>query len=232
MLYLKSVLTPAEVAEARAILESAQWEDGRVTSGSLPASIKRNRQLPAQGASTQALQQLVLQALRRNQLFFSAALPNRIAPPMFNRYDAADGAEQGGYLADHVDVALRYLPDGERVRTDMSCTLFFSDPGEYDGGELVVSDSWRDEHVKLAAGDMLLYPGDKIHRVNPITRGCRFASFIWLESMIRNEQQRNLLFQMDRDLMALRAEAQGRQSPAIVGLTGAYHNLLRMWAQG
>lgn len=232
MLHLKSVLTPAEVAEARAILESAQWEDGRVTSGSLPASIKRNRQLPAQGASTQALQQLVLQALRRNQLFFSAALPNRIAPPMFNRYDAADGVEQGDYLADHVDVALRYLPDGERVRTDMSCTLFFSDPEEYDGGELVVSGSWRDEHIKLAAGDMLLYPGDKIHRVNPVTRGCRFASFIWLESMIRNEQQRNLLFQMDRDLMALRAGAQGQQSPAITGLTGAYHNLLRMWAQG
>lgn len=232
MLHLKSVLTPAEVAEARAMLESAQWEDGRVTSGSLPASIKRNRQLPAQGASTQALQQLVLQSLRRNQLFFSAALPNRIAPPMFNRYDAGDDDGAGDYLADHVDVALRYLPDGERVRTDMSCTLFFSDPEEYDGGELVVSSSWRDEHVKLAAGDMLLYPGDKIHRVNPVTRGCRFASFIWLESMIRNEQQRNLLFQMDRDLMALRAETPGQQSPAIVGLTGAYHNLLRMWAQG
>ena len=228
MLHLTSVLNPQELAQARAVLAAAGWEDGRVTSGSLPADIKRNRQLPQQGQASQQLQQLVLQALRRSQLFFSAALPRRIAPPMFNRYDA----EHGDYLDDHVDVALRLLPDGERVRTDMSCTLFLSDPHEYEGGELVLRDSWRDEAVKLAAGDLLLYPGDKIHRVNRVTRGCRLASFFWLESMVRSEEQRNLLFRMDRDLMLLRAEAQGVQSPAVLGLTGAYHNLLRMWAQG
>ena len=228
MLHLKSVLNPQELAQARAALAAAGWEDGRVTSGSLPADIKSNRQLPQQGQASQQLQQLVLQALRRSQLFFSAALPRRIAPPMFNRYDA----EHGDYLDDHVDVALRLLPDGERVRTDLSCTLFLSDPHEYEGGELVLQDSWRDEAVKLAAGDLLLYPGNKIHRVNPVTRGCRLASFFWLESMVRSEEQRNLLFRMDRDLMLLRAEAQGAPSPAVLGLTGAYHNLLRMWAQG
>lgn len=228
MLHLKAVLNDTELAHARAALAGADWEDGRITSGSLPDSIKRNGQLPQQGPLAQHLQQLVLHALRRNQLFFSAALPRHIAPAMFSRYDG----ERQDYLDDHVDVAMRYLPDGERVRTDLSCTLFLSHPDEYEGGELVLADSWRDEHVKLAAGDMLLYPADKIHRVNPVTKGCRYASFFWLESMVRSEAQRRLLFQMDRDLMLLRIEAQDASSTAVLGLTGAYHNLLRMWAQG
>lgn len=158
----------------------------------------------------------------------SCSFRPRIAPPMFNRYDG----QHGDYLDDHVDVALRFLPDGERVRTDMSCILFLSDPQEYEGGELVLQDTWRAEAIKLAAGDLLLYTGDRIHRVNPVTRGCRLASFFWLESMVRSDEQRRLLFQMDRDLMRLRAEAQGAPSPAVLGLTGAYHNLLRMWAEG
>ena len=216
MLHLHSVLNPDELAQARAALQAADWEDGRVTSRSLPASINSNRQLPQQGAVAQRLQQMVLQALRRNQLFFSAALPRRIAPPMFNRYEG----QHGDYLDDHVDVALRFLPCGERVRTDMSCTLFLSDPQEYEGGELVLQDTWRDEAIKLAAGDLLLYTGDRIHRVNPVTRGCRLACFFWLESMVRRDEQRRLLFQMARDLVRLRAEAQGAPSPAVLGLTG------------
>ena len=231
MLHLTSVLDAAELAQVRAMLAEADWEDGRTTSGSLPAQIKRNRQLPAQAAATQRLQQLVLNALRRNQLFFSAALPRQIAPPMFSRYQGS-ASHPGDYLADHVDVAMRILPDGEKIRTDLSCTLFLSDPEEYAGGELVVHDSWRDEQVKLKAGDMLLYPADKIHRVNPVTAGQRYASFFWIESMVRSEEQRRLLFQMDRDLMLLRASAQDGQSSAVLGLTGAYHNLLRMWGQG
>lgn len=231
MLHLTSVLDAAELAKVRAMLAEADWEDGRATSGSLPPQIKRNGQLPPQGPVTQPLQQLVLNALRRKQLFFSAALPRKIAPPMFSRYQGSE-EHPGDYLDDHVDVAMRILPDGARVRTDLSCTLFLSDPEEYEGGELVITDSWRDEQLKLKAGDMLLYPADKIHRVNPVTAGQRYASFFWVESMVRSEEQRRLLFQMDRDLMLLRATAQDGQAPAVLGLTGAYHNLLRMWGQG
>lgn len=226
MLHLQSVLTPEELHAMRVILAQAGWVDGRVTSGSQPAHMKRNRQLPEQGEACQQLQSMVLAALRRNQLFFSAALPGKIAPPMFNCYQADD------QLDDHVDVALRYTSNGERVRGDLSCTLFLSEPSEYDGGELVIADGWRDERVKLAAGDMVLYPANRVHRVEPVRRGVRLACFFWTESMVRSAEQRELLFELDRNLMRLRGQpalAEAAQ-PALLGLTGVYHNLLRLWA--
>ncbi|MRW89918.1 Fe2+-dependent dioxygenase [Duganella sp. FT80W] len=225
MLHLKSVLTDDEVAAVRNILAAAEWVDGRLTSGTQSADLKRNRQLPEQGAACQQAQQIVLSALRRNQLFFSAALPGKISPPLFSWYEAGD------YLDDHVDVALRYS-GGERVRGDLSCTLFLSEPDSYSGGELVIADAWRDEVVKLAAGDMVLYPANRVHRVKPIEAGARQACFFWIESMVRSAEQRDLLFEMDRNLMQLRAEpaATAEARAALLGLTGVYHNLLRQWA--
>lgn len=226
MLHLKSVLTPEELATMREVMAAADWTDGRITSGSQPAHSKRNLQLPEQGAACQQLQAMVLAALRRNQLFFSAALPAKIAPPMFNCYQTGD------HLDDHVDVALRYMSSGERVRGDLSCTLFLSEPEEYDGGELVIADAWRDETVKLAAGDMVLYPANRVHRVLPVERGARLGCFFWIESMVRSTEQRDLLFELDRNLMQLRGQAseQDTANPGLLGLTGVYHNLLRMWA--
>lgn len=223
MLHLKQVFTADEVRCARALLEQGDWVDGRITSGSLPGALKRNRQLPEQSAGAVRLQEMVLAALRRNQLFFSAALPRQIGTPMFNRYDAG-----GDHLGDHVDVAMRFMADGSCVRTDVSCTLFLSEPDEYEGGELVVADSWEDKHIKLPAGDMLLYPATTIHRVQPVHAGVRYASFFWTESMVREGERRRLLFDMDCQLMSLRTRLPG-DDPAVVGLGATYHNLLRMW---
>lgn len=224
-LHLKSILTRNEVAHARQVLATADWVDGRVTSGTQYAAIKNNRQLPEQGAASVQLQALVLAALRRSQMFFSAALPARIGPPLFNHYDNAHN-----FLADHGDVALRMLADGGSVRTDLSGTLFLSDPDEYEGGELVIRDSWRDEVVKLAAGDLFLYPANTIHRVEPVRQGHRYACFFWTQSLVRSNEQRSLLFDMDCHLMRLRGEL-SEGDPAVVGLGATYHNLLRMWAE-
>lgn len=226
LLHVKQVLTAAELREARAILDQAAWGDGRVTAGVQSAQVKNNEQLPQEGQATQALQHIVLRGLTRHLTFFSAALPKRVFPPLFNRYGGAANA-----FGNHVDNAVRYLPGqlGERVRTDVSCTLFLSDPDEYDGGELVVEDTFGAHPIKLPAGDMVLYPGTSVHRVEPVTRGFRIASFFWLESMVRSDEQRRLLFEMDTHLMKLRQSA-GETDPAVIGLTGTYHNLLRMWA--
>jgi PKHD-type hydroxylase len=172
-----------------------------------------------------ALRQILLRGLERSALFFSAALPKHISPPMFNRY----GGSANTY-GNHVDSAVRFLPDGKgRVRTDVSCTVFLAEPEEYDGGELVIEDTYGSQRVKLAAGSMVVYPGTSVHRVDPVTRGHRLASFFWIQSMVRSDEQRRLLFDMDQHLIALRQQA-GEADPAIVGLTGSYHNLLRMWA--
>lgn len=226
LLHVKQVLTAAELREARAILQQASWVDGRVTAGVQSARAKNNEQLPQEGQATQALQHIVLRGLNRHLTFFSAALPKRVFPPLFNRYGGAANA-----FGNHVDNAVRYLPGklGERVRTDVSCTLFLADPDEYDGGELVVEDTFGSHPIKLPAGDMVLYPGTSVHRVEPVTRGFRVASFFWLESMVRSDEQRRLLFEMDTHLMQLR-QSVGEGDPAVVGLTGTYHNLLRMWA--
>ena len=226
LLHVKQVLTADELREARAVLTRATWSDGRATAGVQSAQMKNNEQLLQDSAETKALQQIVLGGLNRHAMFFSAALPKRVYPPLFNRYGGAANA-----FGNHVDNAVRFIPGslGERVRTDISCTLFLNEPAEYDGGELTVEDTFGAQRIKLAAGDMVLYPGTSVHRVEPVTRGHRFASFFWLESMVRSDEQRRLLFDMDTHLMRLR-ESVGETDAAVIGLTGTYHNLLRMWA--
>jgi PKHD-type hydroxylase len=226
LLHVKQVLNADELGEVRAILKRAMWGDGRVTAGVQSAQAKNNEQLPQDGAETKPLKRIVLRALNRHAVFFSAALPKRVFPPLFNRYGGTSNS-----FGNHVDNAVRFVPGtaGERVRTDVSCTLFLADPGEYDGGELTVEDTFGPQCVKLPAGDMVLYPGTSVHRVEPVTRGHRIASFFWIESMVRSDEQRRLLFDMDSHLMRLRASV-GETDPAVIGLTGTYHNLLRLWA--
>lgn len=226
LLHVREVLNADELREARAILARAAWGDGRVTAGVQSAQAKNNEQLPQDAAETKALQRIVLGALNRHALFFSAVLPKRVFPPLFNRYGGAANA-----FGDHVDNAVRYVPggQGERVRTDVSCTLFLADPDEYDGGELAIADTYGTQRIKLPAGDMVIYPGTSVHRVEPVTRGHRVASFFWIESMVRSDEARRLLYEMDSHLMRLRTSV-GETDPAVIGLTGTYHNLLRMWA--
>lgn len=225
LLHVREVLNADELGEARRILADAPWGDGRVTAGVQSAQAKNNQQLPQGSDASRALQAIVLRGLNRHKLFFSAALPRQVFPPLFNRYGGAANA-----FGNHVDNAIRYVPgSGERVRTDVSCTLFLAQPDEYDGGELVVEDTFGDQRIKLPAGDMVLYPGTSVHRVEPVTRGFRLASFFWVESMVRSDEQRRLLFDLDTHLMRLRTE-QGEEHPSAIGLMGVYHNLLRMWA--
>lgn len=226
LIRIPDVLTADEVRQARAILADAPWGDGKVTSGVQSAQVKNNEQLPETAPQTLSLQRLVLQRLQQHPVFFSAALPKEVSPPMFNRYGGTANA-----FGNHVDSAVRYLRDGAgRVRTDVSCTLFLSEPDEYDGGELVIEDTFGRQGVKLPAGHLVLYPGTSVHRVEPVTRGHRLASFFWVQSMVRSDEQRRLLFDMDTHLMQLRTTV-GETDPAVVGLTGTYHNLLRMWAE-
>ena len=226
LLHIHQVLRADELRQARTLLQHAPWADGRATAGVQSAQAKNNSQLPQDCAEAKALQQIVVTGLNRHALFFSAALPKRVFPPLFNRYAGAANA-----FGNHVDNAVRFIPGspGERLRTDISCTLFLADPASYDGGELVVQDTFGTHPVKLAAGDMVLYPGTSVHRVEPVTRGARLASFFWVESMVRSDEQRRLLFDMDSHLMQLRSSV-GEQDPAVIGLTGTYHNLLRLWA--
>lgn len=224
LLQVRQVLTPDELRQAREVLAHSPWSDGRVTSGAQSAQAKNNEQLPEACEETKALQGLVLRGLQRHATFFSAALPRQVSPPLFNRYGGAHNS-----FGNHVDSAVRYVPGtAERIRTDISCTLFLSEPDEYDGGELKLEDSFGAQSMKLAAGDMVIYPGNSVHRVEPVTRGHRLASFFWVQSMVRNNEQRRLLFDMDMHLMSLRTQV-GETDPAVIGLTGTYHNLLRMW---
>ena len=224
LLTIPQVLDAAGVARARDLLAAAAWADGRATAGRQAAQVKNNEQLQPGSDHHRELQALVLQALEKHPLFFSATLPKRVLPPLFNRYAGASNA-----YGSHVDQAVRYLPGGvQRVRTDISCTLFLSDPADYDGGELVVQDTYGEQRVKLAAGDLVVYPGTSVHRVEPVTRGARLASFFWIESLVRGDEQRRLLYDMDMSLMRLR-QAMG-ETAELVQLTGTYHNLLRMWA--
>lgn len=224
LLTVPDVLDADTVQRARALLANAPWTDGRSTAGPQAAAVKNNEQLPHRCDAAAALRTLVLQALDRHPLVFSAALPRRVLPPMFNRYRGDTNA-----YGDHVDQAIRFSPDsGERVRTDLSCTLFLSDPADYDGGALVIRTAFGEQRVKLPAGHLVLYPGTSVHRVEPVTRGERLASFFWIESMVREDDRRQLLFDLDLQLMKLR-ETHGETDVA-VGLTGTYHNLLRMWA--
>lgn len=224
LLHIRQVLLPDTLQLARAWLADARWADGRITSGAQSALVKHNEQLAENDPLTQRLQQLVQDGLARHPQFFSAALPKQVSPPMFNRYGG-----QHNHFGNHVDSAVRHLPGGAgRVRTDVSCTLFLAEPHEYDGGELVIEDTFGTHRVKLPAGDLVLYPGSSVHRVEPVTRGHRIASFFWVQSMVRSDEQRRLLHDMDLHLMALRSQ-HGEGDAAIVGLTSSYHNLLRMW---
>jgi PKHD-type hydroxylase len=223
LIRLPAVLSPAALAQAQARLAQAAWLPGARTAGSQAAQVKANEQLDPADPACAELQNLVLTALERQPHFLSAALPKRVLPPQFNRY----GAELNRY-GDHVDQAIRYTPSGQRLRSDLSATLFLSEPADYDGGELVIQHAFGEERVKLAAGDLLLYPGSSVHRVEPVTRGQRLASFFWVESLVRSESRRRLLYDMDMALMALR-DRHG-DSAETVALTGSYHNLLREWA--
>ncbi|MGY0195653.1 Fe2+-dependent dioxygenase [Leptothrix sp. BB-4] len=229
LLHVPQVLSADELAQARALLLDAPWADGGVTAGVQSAQVKNNLQLPQAHPTTQALQKLVLAGLNRHVTFFSAALPKKVFPPLFNRYGGAHNA-----FGNHVDNAVRFITSGpqtgQRVRTDVSCTLFLADPADYDGGELVIEDTYGSQRVKLPAGDLVLYPGTSVHRVEPVTRGTRIASFFWIESMVRSDEQRRLLFDMDRHLMHLR-QSVGETDAGVIGLTGTYHNLLRLWAE-
>lgn len=226
LLHLKQLLTPDEVRTAQTLLgDDAPWMDGRSSAGAQAVTQKNNQQLAQDSAASRQLQALVLAALQRDPLFFSATLPRKIFNPLFNRYSGA-----ANFYGAHVDGAvLHSSASGEWVRSDISCTLFLADPGEYDGGELCIQEAHSTRQVKLPAGDMVLYPSSSVHQVAPVTRGARLASFFWVESMVRSTEQRLLLWNMDMDLLKLRSRV-GETDPAVVGLTGTYHNLLRMWA--
>jgi len=224
LLQVRGVLGADEVRHALDVLAGAPWGDGRLTAGEQSARAKNNEQLAEDCAASQTLQALVLAGLQRHPLFFSAALPKQVSPPLFNRYGGAANS-----FGNHVDGAVRYLRDGAgRVRTDISCTVFLASPDDYDGGELVIEDTYGAQRVKLPAGDAVLYPGTSVHRVEPVTRGQRIGCYFWIQSMVRSDEQRRLLFDMDMHLMRLRSTV-GETDPAVVGLSGTYHNLLRMW---
>jgi PKHD-type hydroxylase len=224
LLSIPEVLTGDQVAEAREQLARADWVDGRVTAGYQSSRVKHNRQLPEDHPAARALGEMILAALQRSPLFISAALPLRIFPPLFNQY------EGGQSFGSHVDNAIRQVPGtGFRIRTDLSATLFLSQPDEYDGGELAVEDTYGVHTVKLPAGDMVLYPSTSLHHVRPVTRGARIASFFWIQSLVRDDGERTLLFDLDTAIQRLSAEAPDH--PAAVQLTGVYHNLVRRWAE-
>ena len=224
LVHVRQVLDPDALARVRTLLSGAPWADGRITAGPQSAQVKNNLQLPDSAPASVAARAIVLEGLERHALFFAAALPKRIYPPLFNRYEGSANA-----FGNHVDNAVRTVPaTGQRVRTDLSATLFLADPADYDGGELVIEDTFGPQGVKLPAGDLVLYPSTSVHRVLPVTRGERLASFFWIESMVRDDGQRRLLYDVDMAILELR-QAYGEIAPA-VALTGAYHNLLRRWA--
>ena len=221
---IPGVLTPDQVRYMRERLAASPWVDGLATAGYQGARVKDNRQIDEAAPLARELGDIVLGALERNPLFISAALPNRVYPPLFNRY------EGGMHFGNHVDNAVRLLPgNGAKIRTDISATLFLSSTEEYDGGELLVEDTYGAHAIKLPAGDMVMYPATSLHRVTPVARGARLASFLWIESMVRNDAQRTLLFDLDNAIQRLNAS--GADATACAHLTACYHNLLRMWAQ-
>jgi PKHD-type hydroxylase len=223
MLHVPNVLTREQVLDLRRRLDASAWVDGRETVGAQGAQVKHNRQLPESSALALELGRIVQQALDACPLFFAAALPLRTIPPLFNRYA---GGEHYGL---HVDGAVRNVPgSAQRVRTDVSSTLFLSEPEDYDGGELVVVDTYGEHAVKLAAGDMIVYSSSSLHRVEPVTRGERVCSFFWTQSMVRDDGKRGMLFDLDQNIQKLRARLGDCEE--VVGLTGHYHNLLRQWA--
>ncbi len=238
LLRIHQVLSPDELMQVRRLVLGADWADGRVTAGSQSGAVKNNQQLPEDLPAAQQARHMVSVALARHPMFVTGALPRSVYPPLFNRYRGATN-----HFGDHIDNAVRtHAATARHVRTDISCTLFLSDPASYDGGELVVQDTYGEQRIKFDAGDLVMYPGSSVHRVEPVTRGERLACFFWVESMVRHDAQRRLLYDMDMAITALRRQELARahatgstgstpaESAEVVRLTGCYHNLLRMWA--
>ena len=225
LLEIPDVLNRSQLSEIRRLMAAADWIDGNATSGEQSAQAKRNMQLPEESDLARQLGQVVLTALSRSPLFISAALPQKVFPPLFNRY--AEGEAFGA----HIDNAIRRVSGTDhRVRSDLSATLFLNEPEDYDGGELRILDTYGGQSVKLRAGRMVLYPASSVHQVTPVTRGARLASFFWIQSMVREDAARSLLFDLDRAVQALAAD-RGLKDAEVIRLTGIYHNLLRRWAE-
>ncbi|MEY4516101.1 MAG: hypothetical protein RL180_447 [Pseudomonadota bacterium] len=226
LIHVADVLSAEQVAQARQQLNDTDWADGKITAGHQSGQVKRNLQLPQQHPVALSLGELITTQLERHPTFISAALPARIYPPLFNRYD------EGMDFGHHVDNAIRLDPlTGRYVRTDLSATLFLSDPTEYEGGELVMDQADGPKAIKLPAGDLILYPATTVHHIRPITRGQRIAAFFWVQSMVRDQGQRELLFNLDISVQQLNQSPDGDVAATAVRLTGTYHNLLRMWAE-
>ena len=225
LLHIPEVFTTDEVRALRRKLDAGPWADGNMTSGHQSATAKRNQQLPEEAAVAREVSALVAQALNANPMFVSAALPHTLFPPLFNRY------EGGGEFGTHVDNAIRQQRGGAlRIRSDLSATLFLSEPEDYDGGELVIEEMYGPQTVKLPAGDLVLYPSKSLHHVTPVTRGARVSSFMWLQSLVRDDADRETLFRMDVAIQRVALE-KGLKDQAVIELTGVYHNLLRRWAE-
>jgi PKHD-type hydroxylase len=225
LVHIPAVLTRDELVHCRTTFALSDWTDGKITAGVQSAEAKRNLQVPEGSPQSRQLGDMVLKALGRSPLFNAAALPLRVFPPLFNRYD------EGMRFDPHVDNAIRFVPGANvRVRTDISATLFISDPKDYDGGELVIEDTYGSQSVKLPAGDLVLYPATSLHRVTPIKRGARWASFFWVQSMVKDDGKRRELFELDRAITEVRV-ALGDAHHAPIALTAVYHNLLRRWSE-
>lgn len=224
LICIPDVLTKTQVSGIRTLIDAGDWVDGRVTAGAQSGGVKRNTQLPEDSPHARKAQELVSAAIGNNALFLSASLPLKVFPPLFNRYVVGDA------FGAHIDNAIRPVKNSmERVRTDLSCTLFLTEPDEYEGGELVIETQYGAQEVKLAAGDLVLYPASSLHSVNAITRGARISSFFWIQSMVRDDGERALLFDLDQSIQAL-AAAHGQGHSDVIRLTGIYHNLIRRWA--
>jgi PKHD-type hydroxylase len=224
MLHVPGVLTPDEVRDFRRQLDAAEWSDGRATVGAQGGKVKQNLQLDPALSVAQVLSRRILEKLRGNPQFFSATLPLRILAPLFNRYAG------GGHYGQHVDGSIMSQRGSEQpLRSDVSCTLFLCEPEEYDGGELVVKDTYGEHEAKLPAGDLLIYPSTSVHQVLPVTRGARVCAFFWVQSMVRADAQRSILYELDRTIQSLRSKL--GEAEECVALTGHYHNLLRTWAE-
>ena len=225
LLQIPEVFSKAEVKALRERLDAGPWADGNMTSGHQSATAKRNQQLPEDCAVAREVSALIVQALNANPMFVAAALPHTIFPPLFNRY------EGGGEFGVHVDNAIRQRRDGSvRIRSDLSATLFLSEPEDYDGGELIIEEMYGAQSVKLPAGDLVLYPSKSLHRVTPVTRGARVSSFMWLQSLIRDDADRETLFRLDVAIQRVNLD-KGPKDAAVIELTGVYHNLLRRWSE-
>ncbi|WP_330628227.1 Fe2+-dependent dioxygenase [Thioclava sp. FTW29] len=224
LIHVPNILSAEDVAQFRHALETSQWADGRLTAGDLAAQSKHNLQIPADSEIAQRLGEHILRALARNDLYNAAALPLRVLPPMFNRYDT------GMTFGAHTDNAIRTVAGGARLRADVSTTIFLTDPEAYDGGELVIEDTFGQQRVKLPAGDMIVYPSSSLHHVTPVTRGSRWASFFWAQSMVREDDKRAMLYNLDTAIRQMRA-TYGDEGEALQRFVSHYHNLVRLWAE-